>query len=245
VSEEFRLTGGASLEQGDGRLNLLLRTDEADRSLVSLPDSRGEVKGFHRQESLGPKPLQEGGGHLPELPSQATDRDRDVWGEEAEQLLFPGSEVMGPLCQSLVSLFGEANEAAGRGINPWRERRLDCFSPRRPVVFGHPSGQIQHQLVQEGFRVHDVLQRFEIGAVGCRREPHEVAGDDPGTERDNHALAGSSRLAQMGGDGIGENLINGSRQGDFGVRGTICWSHHVFVALLTPGTLGACPHIFV
>jgi hypothetical protein len=245
VRKEFRLTGGPSLESRDSRLNLLLRTNEADRALVSHPDSRREVGGLHRQESLGQKATEEGNGRPAELSGQSTEGDRDVWGEESEQFLFLGSQVMGPLRQGLASLWGETHEPAGRGINPGRERRLDHFSPRGPVVFGHSSGQIQQQPVQKGFGVHDVLERFEIRAVGCRSEPHEVAGDDPGTERDHHALAGSRRLAEMRGDGIGENLVNGCRQSDFGVRGTICWSHHLSVALLTPGTLGACPHIFV
>jgi hypothetical protein len=245
VREEFCLTGGPSLEQRDGRLNLLLRTDQADRSLVSLPDSRGEVRRLHRQESLGPKPLKEGGGHLPELPCQATDRDRNVGGEEAEQLLFLGSEVMGPLRQGLASLFGETHEAAGRGINSWGQGSLDHRSPGGAVVVGDPAGQFQQGLIEQRFRIEDVLNLFEACDLGALAEAHQVAGDDARSQGDEDALAGSGRLAEMGGDGIGQGLVNGCRQGDFGIGGTICWSHHLSAALLAEATLRACPRIVV
>jgi len=245
VREEFCLPGGSSLEQRDGRLNFLFRTDEADRSLVSHPDSRGEVRCLHRQESLGPKPLKEGGGHLPELSGQTTDRDRDVWGEEAEQLLFPGSEVMGPLGQGLASLFGETNEAAGRGINPWGQGSLDHRSPGGAVVVGDPAGQFQQGLIEQRFRIEDVLNLFEPCDLDALPEAHQVPGDDARPQGDEDALAGSGRLAEVARDGIGEGLVNGCRQGDFGVGGTICWSHHLSAALLAEATLRACPRIFV
>ena len=109
----------------------------------------------------------------------------------------------------VASRWGETHQAPGGGINAWRQGRFDHLSPGRAVIVGHPTGEFQKTVIQEGFRIEDILNLFEPLYFDLLWQMHEIAGSDPGPERDDDALAWGGEIPQVRRDEISQGLVYG------------------------------------
>jgi hypothetical protein len=63
--------------------------------------------------------------------------------------------------------------------------------------------------IQEGFRIQDILNLFELPDVDLLGEMHQISGSNAGSEGDEDALARSGEPTEMQRDRIGQGFVNG------------------------------------
>ena len=118
--------------------------------------------------------------------------------------------------------FGKGDAAhAGLVADPGGDDGMQHLAPAGVVVVGHPAGQFQEVVVEQGRLVEHLRDRLDLAHRGVGREADAVAfgGGVPAAERRGDALADGDGLAQLLGHGVAVGVVERPVENDVGEQG--------------------------